>query len=45
MEPIDVESLNSAPLTTLVPYGISEDEYLASERFEQKGIPPLENKS
>ena len=45
MDPIDVKPLNSVPPTALVPYGTSEDEVLAAERSEQKGISLLENQN
>ena len=45
MDPIDVEPLNSAPLATLMPYGISKDEVLVVERSKYKGSSPLENQN
>ena len=45
MDPIDVKPLNSMSPTALLPYGTSEDEVLAAERSEQKGISLLENQN
>ena len=39
IDPIDMEPLSLAPLATLVPYGTSKDEILATEGFGEKEGP------